>query len=82
LVFNLMGLLDPRGDFLRIGLFLTSCANSHFGLRTTMCLHSRDGFAVFVRKIKIAQVVSFYMYSSYKEIKFFIFFTNSKIVLA
>jgi len=47
-----------------------------------MCLHSGGGFAIFVRKIEIAQGVSFYKFGPDKEKKFFIFFTNSKIVVA
>jgi hypothetical protein len=47
-----------------------------------MCLRIGDGFAIFVRKIEIAQGVRFFMFRPGKEIKFFIFFANSKIVLA
>jgi len=47
-----------------------------------MCLRIGGGFAIFVRKIEIAQGVSFYKYRPEKEKKFFIFLTNSKIVVA
>ena len=47
-----------------------------------MCLRIGGGFAIFVRKIEIAQGVSFYKCRPGKEKKNFIFFTNSKIVLA